>query len=117
MTTRLWKAGPFVLCLLFCNQVKAEEYTIWGVGTQSCGRWTEMHSAQTADNLTDMQDSWLAGFISGFSAYAFTPSRTYSVDFSALQASLTNYCSAHLLDPIATAAQMLAAQLDVHEYK
>jgi len=112
-----------VFCLstfFFFDQAEADEqYTIWGNGNQSCGSWTATHNDNTDGSAIEeaSQEAWVEGFITAFSAFGFTPSRTFTLDYAALKAWIDNYCSAHPLDSISKASEVLAVQLQLRVSK
>lgn len=90
-------------------------YTVYGFGTQSCGRWTqERRSADQYVKLTRAGlESWAMGFISG-AGYAGETMRNSDAD--AMLAWMDNYCAANPLDYVSTAAEHLIQELRVRNY-
>jgi nitric oxide reductase large subunit len=88
----------------------AEGGTILGNGSYSCGDWTAEHQKQ--DNVTQGDNAWLAGYLSGYSAYNGDGVDVIkNLNAGAREAWVSNYCQTHPLDGIYTAADQLILEL------
>jgi hypothetical protein len=98
-------------------QSNQESHLIMGQGTWSCGVWTEARSTKALVQYSLMQ--WVAGFLSAANAGVvsdklitpYGPDILKGKDFEGLMAWVDNYCRAHPLDPIGTAAIALVGEL------
>ena len=111
-----------VLCL---SDLEAKDYwAIKGDGKQSCGAWTkaQAHRPQVgadgimpvtfADMELSTQLSWVQGFLSAFNYYdSKSVDVANGIDPNGVFAWIDNYCAAHPLDTIATAAIELISEL------
>jgi len=79
-------------------------YTLIGVGTVSCGKWTASRSGEDY-SAKIAEEQWALGFLSGV---GFEGSGKYDplngVDAEGVLAWLDNYCRANPLKSVATAA-------------
>jgi len=89
---------------------KSGTYAVRGSGTVSCGTWTQEHRERSGAYYE--QAGWLAGYISAVNAYAY-PGKDIAegVDVDGIEGWVDNYCSAHPLDSLATAARALVVEL------
>lgn len=60
-------------------------------------------------SIYDLDESWVAGFVSGVGAAGFGPLR--KTDAAALTTFMDQYCQAHPLESISSAARRLVAEL------
>ena len=81
-------------------------YTIYGSGTKSCGKWV----AERKDDLSSRlnSESWVLGFVTAMGAAGLHLKDT---DRDAMDGWLDNYCVAHPLDILGTAALALIGEL------
>lgn len=88
----------------------AQAYTVYGFGNSSCGEWTSDHlrggMAETANHF------WLSGFLTGIN-YGGTLGEKIrdGTDAAGANAWMDNYCAAHPLDDVMTAADNLLVEL------
>ncbi len=82
-------------------------YKFYGAGAESCGDWV-LHAKSDGSAIHVSEKSWVLGFISGAWFGGFTLVQT---DLPAMNLWMDNYCTAHPLDNVATAAGMLAVEL------
>jgi hypothetical protein len=90
--------------------------TVLGVGNRSCGSWTEARRAN--NNSANIFEGWVAGFLSGSNSIT-TNSFTIDTlkepsaqgDAQGLWAWIDNYCQAHPLNSVASAADALGGEL------
>jgi hypothetical protein len=114
--------------VLSLQNAEAKVFWISGAGKESCGAWTkaQAHRPQVgADGLTRVtfadidslhQTSWVQGFLTAFNYYTSeTGSVEKGTDPNGIFAWIDNYCAAHPLDTIATAATALVTELSAHE--
>jgi len=97
----------------------AAQQFMMGEGSSSCGSWTE--ARRTKAPHQDAQQQWVFGFLSGANlgfldpanktVTPYAPDFLKGRDFDSVVAWIDNYCSAHPLDEIATAAIALLAEL------
>jgi len=88
----------------------AEYKSIRGVGTASCGQWTA-HRKQR-DLLTSAFESWLMGYLSAFATWKEGGMEMLdATDNEAFVAWVSNYCEAHPLDSIDSAALSLISEM------
>jgi hypothetical protein len=102
----------FVGCLLPLTPASASDVTgrfqTRGPGTMSCGTWTQ--EAQTASRYAN--EAWILGFLTAYGRYVFKGSDiARGADNAGLTAWVDNYCAAHPLETVVTAAQLLIEQL------
>ena len=84
--------------------------TILGNGAYSCGTWTA--DRRDGGEVWDTDRSWLAGYLSGYSVFGGSITNVIEgLDRDARAQWVDNYCDAHPLDPIYTAADALIAEL------
>jgi len=112
---RLHKHAPTILILLalsfvaaaypFARQAPADTFTVYGVGTATCGTWTE-HLTDRGLHLIDLH--WVFGFVSA--AGVFTGVQL-KVDANGIEPVITKYCQEHPLDTITSAAARLVGSL------
>lgn len=92
----------------------AQAATVAGQGTNSCGTWTSWRRAAAAAETrggiqTDQArwsyqiEQWILGFLSGI-AIRGSVDPLKGTDFEGVWAWVDNYCQAHPLDDLATAA-------------
>ena len=88
----------------------ARAQMVWGVGSQSCGKWVAQRRAPkdfTSDLDRLVLDAWLDGFLSA------RPSSEIQ-DLEGAQAWIDNYCQMHPLDRVVDAADALAPSMRQH---
>ena len=98
-------------------QISKAEYSIIGIGNNSCGYWTEQHAKD--NTLAHVLDQWLGGYFSGFDAATIVLAEerewagniSRGTDFSGLKAWVSNYCMDNPLDKIFKAAVSLVVDL------
>jgi hypothetical protein len=121
MTTRVLLA---LLALAFSFHVEAKNTVmVVGAGQASCGTWTkaqaERQPTDARGNIyyrigsdTMIQLEWVRGFISAFNIYkSETGNVTAGTDMDGVYAWIDNYCAAHPLDNVVTAALALVQEL------
>jgi hypothetical protein len=91
-------AGAAILCALGGAQAEAREVTVKGLGSKPCSEWTKAVQAKKSEAA--LQETWLAGFITGFNAYGLKESKDVAAgtDLAGLQSAISSYCSAHPTD-------------------
>jgi len=61
-------AVTMAVLLIATQRAQAEsQYIVWGVGTVSCGKFTQEYAASTNNNASNsyyMEINWIAGFVS-----------------------------------------------------
>jgi hypothetical protein len=97
----------------------AAQQFMMGQGTSSCGSWTEARRTKALHQHTHQQ--WVFGFLSGANLglvdpanktiTPYAPDFIKGGDFDSVVAWIDNYCSAHPLDSIGTAALALVFEL------
>lgn len=85
------------------------QFTVWGVGNNSCGEWTDAHAGMVTA-VTVAEEAWLGGYMTGTDEAALGP-RAPKEDFRGLTGWISNYCHANPLDNLATAASALRLEL------
>jgi hypothetical protein len=100
-----------IACALYSVQVEAREVTVKGLGNKPCSAWTEAHRTKKGD--ATLQDTWLAGFMTGFNAYGLKDSKDVAagVDPTAIQATVSSYCQSHPSDTLFKASVALIGDL------
>ena len=96
-----------------------DRFYVHGRGNNSCGKWTaqQAHRPKDGEYTTAnveglLQLEWVVGFISAFNKYqSATGDVTRNVDTDGITAWIDNYCAAHPLDAIVTAAMALISEL------
>jgi hypothetical protein len=98
------------------GQGEAEEKVLIGVGSASCGKWTEAHCPSTECRLFHQ---WVLGYISGVNWRAPTADLldATELDYAALMSWMDNYCQTHPLDPITKGANELVMVLETKAEK
>jgi hypothetical protein len=87
-------------------QSNQEGHLIMGQGTWSCGVWTEARSTKAL-----VLSAANAGVVSDKLITPYGPDILKGKDFEGLMAWVDNFCRAHPLDPIGTAAIALVGEL------
>lgn len=106
---KLWCALSLAV-MIASSPANAEQVTIHGMGIRSCGEWTIEH--RKGDWEAIVQDSWLAGFLSGYNVYSLQiVDIGETTDFSGKVQWMNQYCEANPLDTIAEAAMLLIIEL------
>jgi hypothetical protein len=82
---------------------------IMGLGTTSCGFWTQARHDQRHSSAAQ----WVFGFLSGVNFTSDKPDALAAADFHGLIAWMDNYCTAHPLAVLSQAAVQLLAELRV----
>jgi hypothetical protein len=90
---------------LMTGSTVAEGYIALGLGlSSSCGTWVEVRGRRLAIG----QEQWVFGFLTGVgSAGVYLPSKVnplQGVDANAVLAWMDNYCQAHPLENVGSAA-------------
>ena len=94
--------------LLWPATLNAKGFTNRGMGTTSCGSWTQEQKYKTA--TAALQESWVLGFVTAMEFQA--PTKNYhSPDNFALIAWISNYCAKSPLDNLVQAAFGLTLEL------
>ena len=93
-------AGAAMVGAFLAIPAEAREVTVKGLGSRPCSEWTKAHQAKKAD--ATLQDTWLAGFITGFNAYGLKESKDVAAgtDLTGLQVAISSYCLAHASDDL-----------------
>ena len=88
------------------------EYTVYQPGgSQSCGAWVADDRA-TPTPVSYARTAWFLGFVSGYGASSSERGQSLRMtDADAMFAWIDNYCQAHPLETIATAAGVLVLEL------
>lgn len=90
----------------------AKPWTVFGVGNRTCGRWTLDHREQNDEYTSEL--AWLGGFLTALNHESVLDAHanlTDDTDMPAATGWIDNYCIAHPLDRLATAAESLALEL------
>jgi hypothetical protein len=89
----------------------AAQEEVFGAGTVSCGTWTQARQARSIGAGAGAQ--WVAGYLSGLNVGTASAGRDAlsGTDFDGLMGWIDNYCQAHPLDPLVTAAHRLMIAL------
>ncbi|MCG3773371.1 MAG: hypothetical protein JW395_0177 [Nitrospira sp.] len=90
-------------------EARKQNYTTYGVGTQSCGKWLEARR-DTDRNLQYTFGSWVRGWLSAAGYYGTVLKKT---DTAAIDAWVDNFCSANPLLDMDDAARGLVTALTV----
>ena len=89
---------------------RAETYVILGVGSKSCGTWTQVRHGRKNLGVAAYQN-WVTGFLT-----AANKSQTNDIlkdaDADALWTWVDNYCRTHPLDTISTAESRRGSLID-----
>jgi hypothetical protein len=106
-----------VVLIVGAGETRAQMVTVLGVGNKSCGAWIAARRANDATAYT--LQGWVAGFLSGSNsiiasnpAYGIdTLKEVAQGDAQGLWTWVDNYCQAHPLNSVATAADALGGEL------
>jgi hypothetical protein len=103
--------APFcllALCLVFSLPVLAQTPVVIGAGGNSCGKRTNTIGVPGHNEY----EGWVLGFISAYDMYVSTTGHVNAgTDARGLLGWIDNYCSAHPLEQINTAAVRLIDEL------
>ena len=86
----------------------------FGSGTSSCGTWTQARRQPVRSYEREVNEAWVVGFLSGSNLIIVDQFDTDILahrDAQGLWAWIDNYCSAHPLTNIGTAADLLVREL------
>jgi hypothetical protein len=86
-------------------------YTILGAGNLSCGSWKAHRSSHDAYEAT--MESWVLGFVTSQNVWETIlhhPEMSVNTDADGIFGWIDNYCAAHPLDNLASAAVQLATR-------
>lgn len=86
-------------------------FTTIGEGSGSCGWWTNSRQADPAG--VTRESSWVLGYVTAASLYrkVDTPNFAHGLDSPAVDHWVDNYCAAHPLENIQSAAAALVEKL------
>jgi len=107
--------GIYALMAVAAGASPAHSYMVQGVGTRSCGTWTNEHRQQDFTSLAEakMSDAWVGGFITAYNYVG--PDKSGDIgagtDFPGMIAWIGNYCASNPLDTLGDAAEALVNQL------
>jgi hypothetical protein len=92
-------------------QADARDVTVKGLGNKPCSQWTQAHQGRKPDAA--LQETWLAGFVTGFNAYGLKESKDVAAgaDLNGIVSPISRYCSAHPSDDLFKAAAALLLDL------
>jgi hypothetical protein len=83
-----------------------------GIGTESCGKWTQNKQARAIDWI--VQGAWVFGYLTGAMAYGNpTGDPLGGTDAEGILGWVSNYCAAHPLSHVYEAANELARVLTI----
>ena len=96
------------------GQIYAHTYYVHGAGAVSCGKWTQ--DRRDSVPLAGALESWVQGFISaanGAMAQPGAPMFDWAADTNdeGVFAWIDNYCAAHPLNHVSTAADAMFGEL------
>ena len=91
----------------------AKPYQDLGPGARSCGAYAQSRATDGPQApLADTSFFWLQGYLTAYNRYVEPDGNiTVGTDAAGLQGWLDNYCQAHPLDDIDTAARALIVEL------
>src|ERR1700694_4321877 len=100
-----------VLVAFSAFQAEARDVTVKGLGSKPCSQWTQAHQGRKPEAA--LQETWLAGFVTGFNAYGLKESKdgAAGTDLKGIVSSISSYCSAHPSDDLFKAAVALVLDL------
>lgn len=99
-----------MIALALTLAVQEPPRTVYGPATESCGTWVSHISPEDLERLADV--SWLNGFLSGYNVWSPEPgTATSATDMRGMVAWIDNYCRAHPLETVGTAATVLVYTL------
>lgn len=85
-------------------------YAVFGIGTKTCGYWTETRKVDNYANVALI--IWLAGYMTAFDLHGTDKmDGSNGADMDGLEAWIDNYCKANPLRTIANAAEALTYEL------
>lgn len=109
----------FILIVAVCGALLASiqriayagNFTNLGEGTTSCGQWLDKRKADPDRVLPEA--AWTLGYVTAASRFRKlgAPNFLYGVRGGGFDHWLDNYCSAHPLDNMQTAAEALVSEL------
>ena len=81
----------------------ANSATVIGLGTGSCGQWTQDRKARSFEAVS--RESWVTGFLSAYNVAGLAKSGniTSGLDSEGLFSWIDNYCASHPLDQLVKA--------------
>lgn len=104
----MWAAIPLACLVIGGLGVGASEamaYTMGGPGISSCESWTTAPRDGKGDHLLALENqSWVLGFLSGVGYAGANRDPLQGLNSQAVAAWVDDYCTAHPIDTIATAA-------------
>jgi hypothetical protein len=102
-----WLILGLILFAAAAHAQQPPKYNIIGPGASSCGTWTV--DQRTNHGLYHLDQAWVLGFLSGIGYMGGSNSNPLrGLDSDAVTAWIDNYCQAHPLEGIATAAAVFA---------
>ena len=104
-----------ILALLLPTAAHAADaqghYNSLGLGTLSCGKWTE--DRQAKNGLADAEFAWVTGYLTAFNRMmALDGNVSSQTDSAGMEAWIDGYCQAHPLDDLETATAALIKELN-----
>jgi hypothetical protein len=99
-----------VALIILCGmgtQVAAGTATVYGAGTESCGKWI---ASSTNPGIRAWEVSWVLGWLTA-AGYYRVAGDLKETDSDAIAAWVDNYCRANPLDTVGTAATGLIKTL------
>jgi hypothetical protein len=96
--------------ILFAAASSAQQWPkyLLGPGVSSCGTWTADQRNDTNHDFYYVDEAWVLGFLSGIGVGDPNSNPLRGLDSNAVTAWIDNYCQAHPLVAIATAAEVFA---------
>ena len=104
---------PLTLTAILLSPLShAGEYVIYGVGSFSCGKWSQVQNAsppirEDADIMIALH-MWLSGFVSGA---GWSGMKMPKSDHNAFEGFIDKYCQENPLDDVSDAAAALVLEL------
>ena len=92
-----------LLCAASWGSAEPKTYTVYGVGAQSCGKWT----AEKSELVRGFMNSWVLGYVTALGGVA----GARDTDSQAITAWVDNYCREHPLNRLDEAAATLVGEL------
>jgi hypothetical protein len=90
--------------MIAASSPAAERSRYWGAGQATCGRWTD--ASKDPQSITRaIMESWLFGYVQRMSIG--NPELVKGQDPESLRAFVDNYCRAHPLETVMSAAMSL----------
>ncbi|MGH6869949.1 MAG: hypothetical protein ACREHE_00455 [Rhizomicrobium sp.] len=109
MSTSRTFAFLVLICFVASN-AEGKQYGVFGVGNRSCGAWLSDRRDKGWPALVEL--SWVEGFVTAMDNNSpKINGAAHATDSDGIAAWIDNYCPAHPLNSISTAAEALTLEM------